>query len=193
MPLLGVADPLPSPARAVLVAGPSGAGKTTLAIRLAGQFGLQHTEIDGLFHGPRWTERPDFVADVDRFSATPGWITEWLYGSVRPMLLERADLLVWLDLPRRTVMRQVIGRTIRRRRQREELWNGNYEGSLWRIFTDRDHIVRWAWNSYRRANRGVLEAVRDRPDLAVVRLRSHSEITAWLAGPVRVGADPPQP
>ena len=40
---------------------------------------------------------------------------------------QRADTVVWLDLPRRIVMRQVVSRTFRRSILREELWNGNRE------------------------------------------------------------------
>ena len=46
------------------MAGASGAGKTTLARRLAGLLEVRHTEIDGLFHGPGWTTRASFHADV---------------------------------------------------------------------------------------------------------------------------------
>ena len=36
-------------------------------------------------------------------------------GKARPILLERATVMVWLDLPVRTVMRQVVQRTLVRR------------------------------------------------------------------------------
>ncbi len=55
-------------------------------------------EIDALFHGPGWTPRETFAAEVDAFSAEPNWITEWQYSTVRDLFAERADLLVWLDL-----------------------------------------------------------------------------------------------
>ncbi|WP_447943576.1 hypothetical protein [Microbacterium aurum] len=38
-----------------------------------------------------------------------------------------ADAIVWIDHPRRVVMRRVVGRTIRRALTREELWHGNRE------------------------------------------------------------------
>lgn len=62
-----------------------------------------------------------------------GRVTEWQYGVVRDQLADRADLVVWLDLPRRSVMRQVVTRTVRRRFRREVLWNGNIEPPLHRI------------------------------------------------------------
>jgi hypothetical protein len=71
-------------------------------------------------------------------------VTEWQYDAVRA-LLARADVLVWLDLSRATVMRQVGRRTFRRRLRRQVLWNGNVvELPLWTVFTDSEHIVHHA-------------------------------------------------
>ena len=80
--------------RRILVAGVSGTGKTTLAARIAGITGGLPTEIDSLFHGPNWVPRPEFLDDVRALIATDSWTTEWQYGSARPLLAERADLLV---------------------------------------------------------------------------------------------------
>jgi adenylate kinase family enzyme len=183
--LLGPRDPLPARPRRVLVAGTSGSGKTTVAARIAAVIDAPHVEIDALFHGPGWAPRPTFVADVHAFTAGPAWVTEWQYDPVRAHLAAGADLLVWLDLPRGTVMRQVIRRTLLRRLRRERLWNGNQEPPLRTIVTDREHIVRWAWTTHARSAARVLKLQQERPDLPIVRLSSRSETAAWLHGPLR--------
>lgn len=177
MPILTPDAGLPQlrSARRVLVAGPSGAGKTTMAQQLSRALGVDHHEIDALFHGPDWQPRESFVADVEAVVAQDGWVTEWQYTVVRERLLERADALVWLDLPRRVVMRQVITRTLRRRLLREELRNGNREGPLREVFTDRDHIVRWAWAAWAPYPSKVRDAAERRPELLIVRVRSRGE------------------
>ena len=193
MPLLGPLDALPTRPQRVLVAGPSGSGKTMLARRVAQVVQAPHTEIDGLFHGAGWTERESFAADVRRVTARPSWVTEWQYAQVRALLADRADLLVWLDLPRHVVMRQVVGRTLRRRLRNEELWNGNTEPPLWTFLTDREHIVRWAWSTHDLTAERVSELRQRRPDLPVVRMRSRTDTERWLAGPLAQaaqGADP---
>jgi adenylate kinase family enzyme len=189
MPLLGPSDALPRRPGRVLVAGTSGSGKTTLAARIAEVLGIPCVEIDALFHGPDWTPRPSFDEDVRRFSAGPRWVTEWQYGSVRPHLAGRADLLVWLDLPRPVVMRQVVRRTLARRLRRQSLWNGNVEPPLRRIFTDPEHVVRWAWSTHARTAPRIGALLQERPDLTVVRLRSHEEARHWLGGPLRRFSD----
>ncbi|WP_341866772.1 hypothetical protein [Cryobacterium zongtaii] len=97
--MLSADGALPLRPRRVLVAGVSGTGKTTLAARIAVITGGAHTEIDALFHGPKWVPRPEFADDVRGFIAAESWTTEWQYSAAREVLAERADLLVWLDLP----------------------------------------------------------------------------------------------
>jgi adenylate kinase family enzyme len=180
MPLLGGGDPLPSRPQRVLVAGTSGAGKTTLAGAVAEVLGYPHVELDSLHHGPGWTPRAEFEDDVRRIAAGDTWASEWQYAAVEELLLARADLLVWLDLPRRVVMTRVARRTVSRRLRRTVLWNGNVEPPFRTFLTDPDHIVRWAWRTHPRTRERVLAALAARPDLPVVRLRSRAEVAGWV-------------
>jgi adenylate kinase family enzyme len=178
--MLSASDSLDRPPKRILVAGVAGSGKTTLAARIAERTGVPHTEIDGLHHGPNWTPRETFADDVELFTRADRWVTEWQYREVRPLLAQRADTLVWLDLPVGLTMRRVIRRTFRRRLRRERLWNGNVEGPLWTFFTERDHIVRWAWRTRHSWRGHVAEAAAAHPELQIVRLRSTVEVESWL-------------
>lgn len=182
--LLGPHDALPAPVRRVLVAGSSGAGKTTLAAAVGAALGLPHVELDALFHGPGWVPRPSFRADVERLAASDHWVTEWQYDAVRDLLASRADLLVWLDLPRAVVVRQVARRTVVRRLRGSELWNGNREPPLRTLLTDPEHVVRWAWATHGSTAPRVRALLERRPELAVVRLRSRREVDRWRQGPL---------
>ncbi len=184
VPLLGPADALPHRPRRVLVAGTSGSGKTTVARQVSAVLRTPHIEIDGLFHGPAWVPRPSFEADVDHLTARPEWVTEWQYASVRERLAQRADTLVWLDLSRSRVMRQVIRRTLVRRLRRRVLWNGNVEPPLRTILSDPEHIIRWAWNTHRLTAIRVAELPRRHPQLVIVRLRTRRQVAQWLSGPL---------
>lgn len=178
-------DPLPLAPKRMLVAGVSGVGKTTLARRIAAITGGPHTEIDALFHGPAWTPRPEFLADVRSLIRTGSWITEWQYDAARPLLAESAEVLVWLDLPFvRVTLPRLVRRTVQRRWSREELWNGNREAPLWTVVTDPEHIVRWAIRSRRNYHEAVPALLQKHPHLTVVRLRSQQEAEDWLAGPL---------
>lgn len=101
---------------------------------------------------------------------------------MRPLLTERADLLVWIDLSRARVMWQVTRRTLERLWYRRVLWNGNVEPPLWTILYDRDHIIRWAWRTHGRTRERVAALAAKRPQVAIVRLRSRNEIERWVNG-----------
>ncbi len=181
MPLLGPADPLPHVPRRVLVAGNAGSGKSTLCLRIAQRRDLRRVELDSLYWGPQWTPRPEFPDEVAAFAEHDRWVTEYQYKVVRPVLLARADTVVWLDHPFTTVMGRLVGRTVRRRARRVKLWNGNEESPLWSVFTDSEHILRWGWKSYWRNRARVLALV---DEVVVVRLRGQEQVERWLAGPL---------
>ncbi len=165
----------------IVVVGPSGVGKTTLARAVSEKLDLPYTEIDALFHGPDWRPRDSFLDDVRTLAAGDRWITEWQYDPARPILADRATTMVWLDYPWPIQMSRAIRRTVRRRLRREELWNGNREGSLLGIFTDDEHIIRWAWHTRHKFRELPEQLAVDHPHLAFIRLRSQREADRWLA------------
>jgi len=147
------------------VAGASGAGKSTFARRVAAALDAPYTELDALHHGTAWVPRPEFIDCVERLSAGRRWTTEWQYPGARRILASRADLLVFLDLPRWLVMARVVRRTLSRRIRHIELWNGNFEPPLRTVIHDRDHIVRWAWRTNHENLGRVSELIERWPDL----------------------------
>jgi adenylate kinase family enzyme len=133
------------------VVGTSGSGKSTIARQLARVLGIPYLELDGVFHQPDWQPLPvsEFQDLVRRLTREDGWVIDGNYSAVRDIIWERADTVVWFDLPRSTVMRQIIWRTIRRAVTREELWNGNREPLL--NFLSRDpekSVISWAWHKH---------------------------------------------
>ncbi len=178
--MLTAADPLPARPRRIAVAGAPGSGKSTLARRLGDVLGLPYTELDALHHGPAWTKRPDFEADIEALVRQDAWVCEWQYDHARPLLTSRVDLLVWVDLPFPVTLTRVVRRTVRRRLRREELWNGNQEGPLHTFFTDPEHIVRWSINSRNVCDERVPAVAEQRPDLPIVRLRTSREVDRWV-------------
>lgn len=124
--------------RQIVVVGCSGSGKSMLAQRLADQLGLEHIELDGLWHLPDWDHRPveEFRALLqDRpDGAEQGWVVCGNYqdatGGIHtdPQRSNTADTVVWLDLERSVVMPRLIWRTLRRLTTRETLWAGRASG-----------------------------------------------------------------
>lgn len=162
----------------VLVAGSSGSGKSTLAAELARRLSLPYVELDSLFHGPGWVPRPEFDDDVRRLVAADRWVSEWQYTQARPVLLQRADTLIWLDFGRHTVMHRVLRRSFRRAALGEPMFNGNTE--RFRDWLDPTHPIRWAWSTHAQLRPMVLAALEQRRDLTVIRLGSPGQVRRWL-------------
>src|SRR5437870_11583246 len=111
----------------IAVVGTSGSGKTTVARALARRLGLPHVELDALFHGPGWTTTPveEFRRRVASATETDGWLVDGNYeSSLGDLVLERADTVVWLDVPPRVAPKRATRRTIRRIRAHEGLSSG---------------------------------------------------------------------
>jgi adenylate kinase family enzyme len=89
-----------APSRIVIVGGP-GTGKTTLAAGLAKRTGLPVTHLDDIARegGGRGPERPPELraADVQRVALAREWIAEGVHFRWIGPLLDRADVVVWLD------------------------------------------------------------------------------------------------
>jgi adenylate kinase family enzyme len=169
----------------ISVVGTSGSGKTTFARRLATRLDVPRIELDALNWGPNWTpaEVETFRDRVRLATAADAWVCDGNYSAVRPIVLERADTVVWLDLPLRTCLWRVIGRTARRSRSRENLWGSGNRESLWKQF-GRESLLWWVVTTHRRRRREYEERFADpaMAHLRVHRFRSPAEAEAWLAG-----------
>lgn len=167
---------LKAPDARIAIAGVSGSGKTTLAAWLSTELELPYVELDSLHWGPGWTPRRGFADEVLRRIAAHRWVIEWQYREVRPLIVDRATILLWLDLPFAITLSQVVARTVRRRVHREVLWNGNTEPGLRHAVFHREGIIRWAVLTRNKYGDLTSRAAEERPDLLVMRLRSRREV-----------------
>lgn len=156
-----------------MVVGNSGSGKTTMAARLASRIGAPHIELDAIRHQAGWVELPDdeFVAEVELRTRGSRWVVDGNYAVVRELVWKRADSVVWLDPPRRVVMRRLVLRTLRRLVTRVELWNGNRERWLNLATTDPQRsVIAWAWTEHARYRATYAKLATEHQGLRVERL-----------------------
>jgi adenylate kinase family enzyme len=166
--------------KVAVIASASGCGKTTVGRALAARLGVPFVELDALNHGPGWTEATaaELRARVAPIVATDGWVIDGGYRrKLGDLVLEGADTVVWLDLPRREWVPRLVRRTIRRIVTREELWGGNHE-TVRDGFLRRDGLLRFAWRNYARRRATYPSELARFP---LVRLRSQRAVDEWLA------------
>ena len=164
----------------IAVIGSSGAGKTTFGRKAAARLGVPFTELDAIYHQPGWTALSDdeFRARVAPLAAGDGWVIDGSYRAVRPIVIARADVVVWLDYSRTRVMSRVIRRSVVRGLSRAELWNGNRE-SLGRVARS-DHPIRWTWTHFTGRRREFEELFAAPGAPRVDRLRRPQDAERWL-------------
>ena len=160
----------------VAVLGTSGCGKSTFARRLAGRIAAPHIELDAINWQPGWRDLNsrdpgEFGRRVASAVAQEAWVSDGNYSRVRGLILARATHVVWLDYSRWVVMTRVCSRSLVRAVTKQELWPGTGNREEFRRWLDKDHPLRWAWDTYRGRRRRYAALFADPSLLRVARYR----------------------
>jgi adenylate kinase family enzyme len=161
----------------VAIVGAGGAGKSTLARALGERTGLPVVHLDEHYWQPGWVEPPrdEWRACQAELCAGDRWIMDGNYGGTIDLRLDRADTLVFLDLPRRVTVPGVLRR-----------WAGNRGRSVQAPGCPERAdaaFLRWVWDYPTGGRVRLLDALdaHGRHDLDVVTLGSRRAVRRWLA------------
>ncbi len=85
----------------VLVIGPCGAGKSTLAAELSERITLPLYHMDKLNWRPGWVEssKAEISEKLAQITTTDQWVIDGTYGGTLGDRLPRADTVIYLDYP----------------------------------------------------------------------------------------------
>lgn len=158
----------------ILVVGCSGGGKTTLALDIADRFNLEYQSIDRDVRWlPSWkvrdpVEQRALIADL---ISRNRWVMDGSSPSTFDLRLPRADLVVWVRVPRRTALLGLAGRVMRNyRRVRVAMAEGCPEPIPDRAF------LSYIWNfENKSAPRFVEQIDRIGPEIPVVILNDRKD------------------
>ena len=100
--------------RRVLVLGCPGAGKSTLARRVARITGLPVIHLDRYYWRPGWQEpdRGAWERVVAELTRRPQWVMDGNYGGTLPARLAAADAAILLDFPTWRCLLRVLRRVL---------------------------------------------------------------------------------
>lgn len=102
------------------------------------------------------------------------------YSEVQPLVLARADTVIWLDYSFGTKLWRLFKRTCRRVFTREPLWNGNTE-TFQQAFFSRESIFVWFFKTHWQQRRRYEARFATLPaHLTLLRLSSPSEAEQLL-------------
>lgn len=158
----------------ICVIGCPGTGKSTLAAELGARMNLPVFHLDRLFWRAGWVPAnpTEFDRDLREIVARDCWIIDGNYTRTMQLRFQRAQAIVWLDLPPRYALWGVLRRYAHSRgRARPDMAEGCNERWDWDFIKfvlgfparqrNREHIE--TWGSHARLFR-----IRRRRDLATL-------------------------
>jgi adenylate kinase family enzyme len=166
--------------RRILIIGPGGAGKSTLARRLGARLGLEVFHLDKFYWRPGWVEPPkdEWLKILAGLAARESWIMDGNYSGTLEQRLAHCDTVILLDPPRLLCLWRIARRRLAYRAGgRPDMAEGCPEGLS-------PEFVRWVWDYPRRSRPKVLAKLSSAAaGKGVIRLRSRREVERFLAAP----------
>lgn len=146
----------------IVIIGATGAGKTTVAAKMAEKLGLKQIQLDELFWQPGWGIPPldIFIAGVEMALKEDGWVVCGNYTQLKTLVWEKADTILWLDYSFLLCFSRLMRRTLNNILKKKTICNGNVE--TWqRVFFSRHSILFWLVTTYTKKRKEYLSAMQD--------------------------------
>lgn len=159
----------------VLIVGPCGAGKSTLAMALSKRLNLPLFHMDQLNWKPGWVESSSDELGTRLAAVVAGdrWMIDGTYGGSLAPRLERADTVIYLDYPIRLCVVRLLRRiAMWRGRSRPDMTDGCPERFDLAFLI---YLLRWNSGPRLRAEQRLRGH-----EGKVLRFKTPAQLEAWL-------------
>ncbi len=114
----------------IVIIGCCGAGKTYLSQALSKQLKIPVYHLDTIYWKPNWVESDmqDFQLKQDKIIAKSQWIIDGNYSKTMDARLQKADTVIFLDLPTLVCLKSIVSRYLKfRNKTRPDMGGDNKE------------------------------------------------------------------
>lgn len=137
----------------IMIMGCSGSGKSILSTRLSEILSLPVIHLDKHYWRPDWVSTPDedWHKIVQELTMEDKWIIDGNYSGTMDIRVKRADLIIYLDMPRWLCLYRVIKRRIMyNKKTRPDM----HEGCPEKIDLE---FLQWVWNFRSKNRKNIIE------------------------------------
>ncbi len=163
--------------RKILIIGPGGAGKTTLANRLGALLRLEVIHLDQLYWQPGWVEpaKADWQQRVQELTQRAAWVMDGNYSGTLAERMAGCDTVIFLDFARTVCLWRVLKRWAKYRKHTRPDMAADCPEYLSFAF------LYWIWNYGSRSRPKIVTLLEANQAVKnVVWLRSPAEAEAFL-------------
>jgi adenylate kinase family enzyme len=161
----------------VIILGSAGSGKSTLSQKLSVILSLPVIHLDKYFWMPNWVQTPNEEWDkiVEDFTMEEQWIIDGNYSRTMDIRIKRADLIIYLDMPRWLCLYQIFKRRIMYHKKTRPDMNEECPEKIDFEF------VKWVWNYRRRSRIKTLEKLDQvKNQKEVIILKSRKQVDEFI-------------
>ncbi len=168
------------------IIGTTGSGKSTLAKQLSKQLNLVYIELDDLLWLDDWQESSNealfLKLKIATENADTGWVLDGIYTRTIPMIMQQADMVIWLDYPFWVNLYRLTRRTLKGLVNQKPLWKHSNNRENLKLILSKQSIFVWLIKSYPKNRKKYLNLMKN-PDyqhIQFIRLTSPQQTKEFL-------------
>ena len=163
--------------RKILIIGPGGAGKSTVARQLGKLLDIKVRHLDRLYWQPGWIASPKdrWLKTVDDLLRQEAWIIDGNYSGTLETRVQACDTVIFLDMPRLLCIARIFKRLmLYRNESRPDMAEGCREHFSF-------EFIRWVWDYSQRTRPKVIALLQGNSEhKQIFWLRSRAEVERFL-------------